>query len=164
MFRGTIKVGLTFQRSSSSLLSAFLDADWAGCLDDIRSTGGLLYFLDRIWFHAWSERKQATVSRSSTETEYKDLANATAELIWVEALLGELGVILKEKSCLWCENRDATYLSANHVFHARIKHIGIDYHFVRERVAHKMLDIKFRSSKDQVAGCFTKSLAVKNHD
>src|SRR3954468_5840242 len=94
--QGTIHVGLTFQQSSSSLLSAFSDADWAGCLDDRRSTGGFAIFLGPNLV-SWSARKQATVSRSSTEAEYKSLANATAELIWVEALLGELGVVLKEK-------------------------------------------------------------------
>jgi hypothetical protein len=90
------------------------------------------------------------------------LANATAELIWVEALLTELGVILKDKPCLWCDNLGATYLSANPVFHARTKHIEIDYHFVRERVANKQLTIKFISSKDQVADGFTKALAVND--
>ena len=100
--------------------------------------------------------------RSSTEAEYKALANATAELIWVEALLRELGGALKECPCLWCDNLGATYLSANPVFHARTKHIEIDYHFVRERVASKSLDIKFISNKDQVVDGFTKTLPVKN--
>jgi hypothetical protein len=83
------------------------------------------------------------VSRSSTEAEYKALANATAELIWVEALLGELGVKLQQPICLWCDNLGATYLSANPIFHARMKHIETDYHFVRERVACKSLEIRF---------------------
>jgi hypothetical protein len=102
------------------------------------------------------------MSRSSTEAEYKSLANATAELIWVEALLGELGVKLQERPCLWCDNLGATYLSANPVFHARTKHIEIDFHFVRERVVNKQLDIKFISSKDQVANGFTKALPIRN--
>ena len=60
------------------------------------------------------------------------MANATAEVIWVESLLDELGVSHPETACLWCDNLGATYLSANPVFHARTKH---DFHFVRERVA-----------------------------
>ena len=108
-----------------------------------------------------SARKQATVSRSSTEAEYKSLANATAEIMWVQTLLQELGISCPSAACLWCDNIGATYLSANLVFHARTKHIEVDYHFVRERVARKVLDIRFISSKDQIADGFTKSLPTQ---
>ena len=66
--------------------------------------------------------------------------------------------------CLWCDNLGATYLSANPVFHARTKHIEIDFHFVRERVAHKQLDIRFVHSSDQIADGFTKALPVKSFE
>jgi hypothetical protein len=69
---------------------------------------------------------------------------------------------LQEKPCLWCDNLCATFLSANPVSHARIKHIEIDFHFVRERVAARKLAIKYVSSKDQVADVFTKALPVRN--
>jgi histone deacetylase 1/2 len=158
--QGTVALGLRLSRSSSTSVSAFSDADWAGCPDDRRSTGGFAVFFGSNLI-SWSARKQATVSRSSTEAEYKALANATAEVIWVQSLLTELGVSQNRVACLWCDNIGATYLSANPVFHARTKHIEVDYHFVRERVARRLLDIRFVPSGDQVADGFTKSLSVR---
>jgi histone deacetylase 1/2 len=109
---------------------------------------------------SWTVKKQATVSRSSTEAEYKALANATAEMMWVQKLVTELRVPHARVARLWCDNLGAKYLSANPIFHARTKHIEIDYHFVRERVANKVLDIRFIASGDQVADGFTKALPV----
>jgi histone deacetylase 1/2 len=113
---------------------------------------------------SWCARKQATVTRSSIEAEYKVMANAIAEIIWVQALLRELGVSLHTPPCLWCDNIGATYLSANPIFHAHTKHIKINFHFTQERVASKDIQIKVISSKDQLADGFTKALPVKTFD
>lgn len=156
----SIKTGLKIERSSSCLISGFSDADWAGCLDDRRSTGGFAVFLGSNLV-SWSARKQPTVSRSSTEAEYKAVANTTAEIMWIQTLLQELGIQIPRAAKLWCDNIGAKYLSANPVFHARTKHIEVDYHFVRERVARKLLEIDFVSSKDQVADGFTKALPTR---
>ena len=158
--KGTISVGLKIGPSKSMLVSAFSDADWAGCPDDRRSTGGFAVFLGSNLI-SWSARKQATVSRSSTEAKYKAMANATAEIMWVHKLLDELGILHPKAACLWCDNIGAKYLSENPVFHARTKHIEIDYHFVREQVNLKQLDVRFISTSDQVADGFTKPLTAR---
>jgi histone deacetylase 1/2 len=139
------------------IVSAFSDADCAGCTDDRRSIGGFTMYLG-LNLISWSARKQSTVSRSSTEAEYKALANATAEIMWIQKLLAELKIQHSKVARLWCDNIGATYLSQNPVFHARTKHIEIDFHFVRERVAQKLLDICFINSGDQVADGFTKPI------
>jgi hypothetical protein len=79
---------------------------------------------------SWSARKQPTISRSSTEVEYKALVNAMTEIIWVQSVLQELGAKQTTKAILWCDNLDATYLSSNPTFHAWMKHMEVDYHFV----------------------------------
>jgi hypothetical protein len=110
---------------------------------------------------SWSARKQPTVSRSSTEAEYKALANATGELMWIQSLLYELKVPCTTAARIWCDNIGATYLTANPMFHGRVKHIEIDFHFVRERVARKLLEVRLISIEDQIADGFTKALTMK---
>jgi histone deacetylase 1/2 len=80
--------------------------------------------------------------------------------MWIQGLLKELGVFLKQDPSLWCDNLGATYVAVNPVFHARTKHIEVDYHFVRERIAHKALDVCFVSTHDQLADILTKPLVV----
>jgi hypothetical protein len=89
------------------------------------------------------------------------MANATAEIVWVQSILKELGVREDDKLCLWCDNLGSTYLSANTIFHGQVKHVEIDYHFVRERVANKQLEIRPIASKDQVVDDFTKVLSTQ---
>lgn len=76
---------------------------------------------------SWCACKQATASHSSTEAEYKEMANATAEIMWVRKLPDELGISHPRAACLWYDNISAKYLSENLVFHAKTKHIEIDY-------------------------------------
>jgi histone deacetylase 1/2 len=153
--KGTTATGLRFRKSASTLISVFTDADWAGCTDDRRSTGGFVVFFGPNLI-SWSARKQPTVSRSSTEAEYKALANGTAEATWLQSLLKELNVTQPRPPVLWCDNLGATYLTANPVFHARTKHIEVDFHFVRVKVALGALEVRFVSSADQIADAFTK--------
>jgi hypothetical protein len=122
-------LGLKLIKSKSTLVSAFSDADWAGNVDDRMSIRGFAVFFGSNLV-SWSARKQRTVSHLSTEAEYRSLADATAEVIWVQVLLHELGISQPQVACLWCDNIGATYLTANPDFHARMKHVEVDYHFV----------------------------------
>jgi hypothetical protein len=106
----------------------------------------------------WSAKKQPTVSRSSIESEYRALAIASAEICWVWSLLKDLGIYLTDPPILWCDNVSTLAIASNPVFHARTKHIEVDFHFVRERVLRKDLVVKFVSTVDQLANIFTKSL------
>uniref|UniRef100_A0A2N9I3B6 Uncharacterized protein n=1 Tax=Fagus sylvatica TaxID=28930 RepID=A0A2N9I3B6_FAGSY len=103
--------------------------------------------------------QKPTLHHWHTEAEYKALANATAEVKWLQSLLHELGQSCSSSPVLWCDNIGATYLSTNSVFHARTKHIEIDFHFVPEMVASKSLLVRFVSTQDQLADLLTKPLS-----
>uniref|UniRef100_A0A2N9GHZ2 Integrase catalytic domain-containing protein n=1 Tax=Fagus sylvatica TaxID=28930 RepID=A0A2N9GHZ2_FAGSY len=156
--RGTVHHGIEFTPGPLTL-SAYTDADWAGDPDDRRSTSGFLIYLGSNAI-TWSAKKQPTVSRSSTESEYRALAFASAELCWVRTLLKDLGIYIRDPPILWCDNVSALAIASNPVFHARTKHIEVDFHFVRERVLRKDLTVKFVSTVDQLADIFTKSLST----
>ena len=87
--RGTLDLGLSLQASTSLDLTAYSDADWAGCPDTRRSTSGYCIYLgDNLV--SWSSKRQTTVSRSSAEAEYRAVAHVVAECCWIHQLLGEL--------------------------------------------------------------------------
>uniref|UniRef100_A0A2N9GV31 Reverse transcriptase Ty1/copia-type domain-containing protein n=1 Tax=Fagus sylvatica TaxID=28930 RepID=A0A2N9GV31_FAGSY len=146
--RGTLHHGIEFTPGPLTL-SAYTDADWAGDLDDRRSTSGFLVYLGNNAI-TWSAKKQPTVSHSSTELEYRALAIAPAEICWIRTLLKDLGSYISDPPILWCNNVSALAIAFNPVFHARTKHIEVDFHFVQERVLRKDLVVKFVSTIDQL--------------
>ena len=161
--KGTLDVGICFKPSSRLNLECFSDADWASSVDDRRSTSGCCIFLGGNLIN-WSSKKQHVVARSSTEAEYRALASATAELVWIQSVFKELGIQVESIPVLWCDNMGAISLAENPVFHARTKHIEIDVHFVREKVLSKEVDVRFVPSEEQVADLFTKALSVSSFD
>ena len=156
--KGTLGLGLSFRASSDFSLTAYSDADWAGCPDDRRSTTGSCIFLGPNLI-SWSSKKQPTVSRSSAEAEYRAVALTTADLHWIQFLVKDVGLFTVSTPRLFCDNISATYLAINPILHSRTQHIEIDYHFVRERVARGALLVQYVSTKDQIADLFTKGLS-----
>ena len=156
--KGTIGHGLLLRRDSPITLHAFSDADWAGNLDDRTSTSAYVLFLGSNAI-SWSSRKQKSVARSSTEAEYRAVALAASEVLWLSSLLRELLISSPSPPTIFCDNIGATYLCSNPVFHSRMKHIEIDFLFVRDRVQRGQLRVSHVASADQLADSLTKPLS-----
>ena len=155
--RGTLHLGLLLRPSTQSDLLVYSDADWAGCPDTRKSTSGYAVFLgDNLV--SWSSKRQNAVSRSSAEAEYRAVANVVAEVSWLRQLLVELHVPLRRTALVYCDNISTVYMSSNPVQHQRTKHVEIDLHFVRERVATGDVCVLHVSTSSQYADIFTKGL------
>ena len=160
--KSTITHGLHLTKSLNKSLIGFCDADWAGDTSDRKSTGAyLIYFGPNVI--SWSCKKQPTVARSSTEAEYRTIATTTTEILWIQQLLQELGIPITAPT-IFSDNIGATYLCANPIFHSRMKHIAIDYHFVRDLVFEKKLQVSHVPTSHQLADLLTKPLSATRHD
>jgi hypothetical protein len=156
--KGTINNGLHFTSNTNLNFSAFSDADWAGCLTTRRSTIGSCVFLGCNLI-SWCAKKQHTISRSSTEAEYRAMANTTAELTWLTYILHDLHTPLLSPPVLYCDNLSALHMTVKPVFHARSKHIELDYHFIRKRVALGKLITHHIPNTHQIADLFAKPVS-----
>lgn len=158
--KGTISHGLQIHKSPIDKLTAYSDADWAGCPSTRRSTSGFGIFLGDSLV-SWSSKRQVTVSRSSVEAEYRGVTNAVAEATWLRNLLSELKCPISKATIVFCDNISVVYLSSNPVKHQRTKHVEIDIHFVRERVALGQVRVLHVPSALQYADIFTKGLPTQ---
>jgi len=86
---------------------------------------------------SWSNKKQPTVTLSSTEAEYRGAAIAACEVVWLQKLLSNLGQLVDAHVVIYCDNISSILLAYNLVYHARTKHIDVHYHFIREKVLAK---------------------------
>lgn len=155
---GTLTHGIFLRKQSTTPLHAYSDADWAGDSDDYVSTNGYMIYIGSNPV-SWTSKKQRGVARSSTEAEYRAVANTASELRWICSLLTELGIKVPMTPTVYCDNIGATYLCANPVFHSRMKHIAIDFHFVRGQIQGGLLRVVHVSTKDQLADGLTKPLS-----
>jgi histone deacetylase 1/2 len=162
--KGTLSHGLLINPSTTGppfSLCAYSDADWATDQDDRRSvSGSCIYFGPNLV--SWASKKQPLVARSSTEAEYRSMANTTAELLWIQSLLHELQVPFYTPTLL-CDNLSAVSLSHNPVLHSKTKHLELDIHFVREKVLSKQLNVLHVPACDQLADPLTKPLSLADY-
>ena len=149
--------GILLKASTSLTLQAFSDSDWASCPNTRRSITGYVLLLGDSPV-SWKSKKQGTVSKSSSEAEYRAMAAAASEVTWLVRLLEEFGITNLKPVTLHCDNQSAIYIGKNPVFHERTKHIEIDCHFTREKVMEGLLQLTYLPTHSQIADVFTKAL------
>ncbi|GJW96324.1 retrovirus-related pol polyprotein from transposon TNT 1-94 [Tanacetum coccineum] len=154
--RGTINMGLWYPKGSGFELTAFSDADHAGCVDTRKSTSGGIQFLgDKLV--SWMSKKQDCTAMSSAEAEYVALSASCAQVMWMRTQLQDYGFNYN-KIPLYCDSQSAIAISCNPVQHSRTKHIHTRYHFIKEQVENGIIELYFVRTEYQLADMFTKAL------
>lgn len=154
---GTQRYGLTFGTSSEGRLVAYTDADFAGNLDDRRSTSGSVLTLNGGPI-AWASRLQKCTALSTTEAEYVAASSTAKDVIWLRQLLGDIGHRQNKPTPVWCDNQSAVRLVRNPEYHQRTKHIDVKYHHIRGLQEAGVIDVGHIRTAEQLADPFTKGL------
>ncbi|RVX21356.1 Retrovirus-related Pol polyprotein from transposon RE2 [Vitis vinifera] len=149
--------GVLYENRGHTQVAGYTNADWVGSPTDRRSTSGYCVFIGDNLI-SWNSKKQNVVAKYSAEVEYRAMALATCELIWLKHLLRELRFGNDEQMKLICDNQAALHIASNPVFHERTQHIEVDCHFIRKKIASRCVATSFVNSNDQLADIFTKSL------
>nr|GFA06976.1 uncharacterized mitochondrial protein AtMg00810-like [Tanacetum cinerariifolium] len=123
--KGTINMGLWYSKDTNMSLTAYVDADHAGCQDTRRSTSGSAQFLGDILV-SWSSKKEKSTAISSTEAEYISLYGCCSQILWMHSQLTDYGFQFN-KIPLYCDNKSGIALCWKNVQHSRAKHIDVRY-------------------------------------
>ncbi|KAK2398761.1 putative mitochondrial protein [Trifolium repens] len=154
---GTMEHGIRFEKNSKLEAKGYCDNDWAGSVDDMKSTSGYVFNLGSGVI-SWCSKKQDTVAQSSAEAEYLAAGLATQQSLWLKRILQDIGEKQEGSLQLHCDNKSAIAMAKNPVFHSRTRHINIKHHFIRSVIEEGDVQLIFCSSQEQLADIFTKAL------
>ena len=157
--KGTSELGIHYRRGEEiEGIVAYSDSDYAGDLDDRRSTSGYVFMMG-TGAVAWCSKKQAVVTLSTTEAEYISAAVCACQVIWMLRVLNHLG--WEQESCkIYCDNSSTIKLFRNPIMHGRSKHIAIRYHFLRDLAKDGVVELKYCNTQNQTADIMTKPLKL----
>jgi hypothetical protein len=139
-------------------LSGYTDADWEGSFFDKKISSGCFFNLGSAMI-SWQSRKQSSISLSTTEEEYIDACSTICEAIWLRKLLTSLFDLDMRATLILCDNQRCIKMTENPVFHDRLKHIEIHYHYICDMVQRGALNLQYISMDEQVADVLTKPLS-----
>ncbi|WJZ83312.1 hypothetical protein VitviT2T_003004 [Vitis vinifera] len=139
-------------------IEVYTDADWAGAVDDRRSTSGYFTFVGGNLV-TWKSKKQNVVARSSAEAEFRGMALGLCEALWLRLLLQDLGYLSRQPIRLFCDNKAACDIAHNPVQHDRTKHVEVDRFFIKEKLDAKIVELPKIRLEDQLADILTKAVS-----
>jgi hypothetical protein len=160
---GTKNLGIWYRKSKEFILIGFTDSDWAGSIEDRKSTLGSCFILG-TGVVSWNSKKQATVALSSTEAEYVAATATSCQAVWLRRILSDLGEEQFEPTEIYCDSRSAVILARNPVYHGRSKHIEIKHHYIRELLEKGEVRLENCNTEEQIVDLMTKSLSLKKHE
>lgn len=155
--RGTLDFGIKFRAGLKCCLQGYSDSDWAGSVDDMKSTSGYCFSLGSGVF-SWCCKKQEIVAQSTAEAEFVAATAAANQALWLRKVLIDLS--LKQEDCteVFVDNQAAISISNNPVFHGKTKHFNIKLFFLREVQKEGSVKLKYCKTEFQLADMFTKAL------
>ncbi|XP_020258582.1 uncharacterized protein LOC109834991 [Asparagus officinalis] len=156
--KGTLNLGLFYAYDENVQLVSYSDSDWGGDQDERKNTIGYVFYLGSTAF-SWTSKKQGVVALSSCEAEYVVAASTVCEAIWLRNILKELEHPQEDSAVIFVDNKLAIQLVKNPVHHGRSKYIDTRFHFLREHVKQKTVELKHCHTTKQVADIFTKPLS-----
>eukprot|EP00253_Pinus_taeda_P019905 PITA_19905 len=155
--QGTQNYGLWYPRDTNLTLHAYTDANWAGSVDDRKSTSGGAFFMGSRLV-SWFSKKQCSIALSTVEEKYVVAASCCAQLLWIMKTLQDFHITCTPPISMLCDNTSAISISKNPVMHSKTKHIPIKYHFLWEHVLKQKVKLEYVPSKEQVVDILTKPL------
>lgn len=158
--RGTTEFGIIYRKGDEGKLRAYADSDYAGDVDDRKSTSGFVFMLG-TGAVSWSSKKQPVVTLSTTEAEFIAAASCACQGVWLRRILGNIGLEQVTSTVIYCDNNSAIKLSKNPVLHGRSKHIDVRFHFLRDLTRDGVVELVYCNTQEQIADIMTKPLKLE---
>ncbi|KAF2324239.1 hypothetical protein GH714_011023 [Hevea brasiliensis] len=153
-----LKIANQYCKEQNFNLYGYSDSDWAGSLDDMKSTSGYCFTMGSGVF-SWCSKKQEVVAQSTAEAEFVAATAAVNQAIWLKKILSDLQLEQEQGTKILVDNQAAIAISLNPVFHGKTKHFNIKLFFLREVQKNGDVNLVYCKTEDQVADIFTKALS-----